>query len=881
MPSNKFSECDLVKTKFIKPRLSSLVLARPDVHKKLDVGLERKLTLVIAPAGCGKSTAVLEWLNSKAIPSAWLSLDANDNNPIIFWKYVCTALGNTDSVSGPTWDYMSSAHGLLENQVRINALINQMADIREDVILVLDNLQRIENMEIITGLDYLIEYLPPKMHLFLLSRKTPEIRLIRKEYNSQVLRIGFKQLKFDKDAVAEFFSVRGWDLDAKDVRQIEATTNGWPAALVAIAMAMENGDEPENILACIAGCRRGIDQYLLEEVFESFSEEKRDFLYQVSILECLCRDLCFAITGNPNCEAILQEMSDRNEFIVAFNEDRCKYRFNPIFRDFLLQQVRKADPEQLTKLYEKAARWSETYGLPVRAISYYLHAQNYDKAVSLMEDQLGVLVAKNDYETAEHLLARLPMDYRAQSIRIACFYTLYYAERSLFDNAIQWSERARMLAERAADASFGVKARTAAGLTRAFLLIRMERVDEFIRLIEGLGEAPELFKALDCSFEFNHSDIYFLRCPVSRFAMIAGENPQLLERIQAILSRIMPVNSGYPTLALGEYYYETNQLTQALPLLLKAAEAGSIHSSAGSFVPAFIDIARIERGRLDLDGYREVLEECARKLESIPEPHWKALLEAFRITHEIETDHPEPVSAWIRARDLGIFNEISARTEYELLVYSRALLAMDKLEDADLLLQRLLLYTREAGRKHAMVEVLCLLAILNHLKSDHAGSVECMEQALATGLAEGYFRVLADEGEALAEPIKGMILALRKRDGDFTDLIDYAKRILHQIHQESRKPLHLAGQDSSVSIRNLMTPKELEVLKLVVSACSNDEIGSKLGIKLRTVKTHTANIYGKLGVANRLQCIKLVNELHLFPSLHQTEGSVGTEKKNP
>lgn len=864
MTVSKLNECGLVKTKFTRPRTNSYVVSRQRLHKRLEIALSRKITLVIAPLGYGKTTSVFEWLDSNEIPSAWFSLDVNDNNPIIFWKYIYAALDKVLPGIKNESDYEMSSLELLEAHVQINTLINRLADIEEDFVLVIDDLHLIENQVIYNGLAYLIQYMPPQMHMMLLSRKEVEMDLLRDEFKSQILRIGIKDLHFRTEEISDFYTIREATLNKKDIHQIENYTSGWPAALVAIAMSMENEDEAQSVMTSISNCQHGIEEYLLDEVIESYSDEKKDFLYQVSILDCLCLDLCYTVTGNPNGVHIIQEMNARNEFIIAFDQDRCMYRFNTIFKEFLYKELSKSRPELLPELYEKAALWCEKEDLPLRAISYYIRGRKFEKATALAEDQLGMLIAKNQYDLGASLISQLPREFVDQSIRIAGFYSLYYAEQNLLDLAMTWNAKTFELTEKITDPDKLVSARTIAGITKAVLLIRMGKLDDFVKIFDKIDANPHVFKPLDMAFDFNRSDLYFFRCPIYKIACLAGEKPDEFRRINEIVKKIIPKNIAYPQLALGEYLYEKNRFEEALPHLLGAVEAAIATVSPGAYVPAIVNLARIKRAGKDVDGFLQVLDEGERRFAAIRQIPWNYLLIAFKMRLYIENGNFEPVKHWIETHKLGILNEINTSTEFEMLVFARALIAMGKLEDAELLLLRLQSFFSEKKRKHSMTEALCLLAIVFNRKSEFRRAVDSMESALSIGYKEGCFRSFVDEQEALAEVLKNTISTFRKRDDTSEELIDFAKSILTQIQLEARiVPTGQYGTHET-SIKNLLTPKELEVLELLAAAHSNEEIGKKLHIGIRTVKTHTANIYSKLGVSNRSQCIKLVNELQIF-----------------
>jgi len=316
------------------------------------------------------------------------------------------------------------------------------------------------------------------------------------------------------------------------------------------------------------------------------------------------------------------------------------------------------------------------------------------------------------------------------------------------------------------------------------------------------------------------------------------------------------VKPGYHPLIAGEYLYEAGRLEEALPCLLAALQEAEAAGCPGALVPAMVHIARVRRAKGDMSGAFEALLECEHKIESMGKPHWRYLVDAFWCRLNMEAGEKEKAEEWFSSRKMGIYSEISGINEFELLVYARSLLEKGREEDAELLLKRLLHFTRNAGRLHSQAEVLTLLALAAYRKGDLPRALDALGDALAMGKEQGYFQSFLDE-PALAGPLRHYI-ARRRRSPEA--LWGYAKRILSGMRSlPQAADLHAAGEKGLS-----LTPREKKVLELVAAAYTNAEIGAALGISIRTVKTHIGSIYAKLGVKNRAQCVKLVSEIRLF-----------------
>lgn len=853
----------LVKTKYSIPRANRYLIPRRHLYQKLNNSLTRKLTLVTAPAGYGKTTAVLEWLERDKLPAAWLSVDAEDNNLMLFWRYICAALDEmADGITRDT-EYVFLSQELIKANIHINILIDKLMGMESDFMLVIDDVHLITNPLIFKGLSYLINYLPPRMHLVLISRTEPELELVKLKIKSQLLRIGTKELRFREEEISSFYKMRGFLLDNKDVEKVENYTGGWAAALVAIAMSIEKDTVSNDIVAGFALCGRSIYQYLKEEVIDSWPLEKKMFALKTSILDTLCEPLCDAVTGDSNGGLMLQDFRERDEFLISLDDENHMYKYHHLLKNFLHELLQKSDPAGLLELHARAAGWYCEKGLTSQAIEHYLSGLRYDEALTLIEPQLSDLAGKNDYDTAMAWIDRLPESNRVNSIDIAGFYAVYYAELNRFEQSQEWVARVEQLA-RDIEPRRKPYAKALFGLISFNLLLRSGRIEELSALITNVKEDEfSNYKMME-HFDFNKADIYFYRCPIFKGASLFGERIKLFSELARKTRKVLIKKMGYTPLAAGEYLYENNRLDEAIPYLLEALEEARCANCPGALVPVMVNLARIKRARGDLPGAFAALDECEKELQKINKIHWNYLINAFRTRLYLDTDDMDMADKWIGSSKLSIYSEISRINEFELIVYARVLMAKDRTDDAGLLLARLLSFTETEARPHSKVEILNLLAMLAYKRGELARAVSYMEESLTIGIQEGFVRNYVDEFEPVINVLKQTVSHLRKEEGPNSDLTAYAKKLLRQTQANLRVLLPAKSVDAAARLKNILTAQEIKVLELVYAAHTNEEICSKLNISLRTVKTHTGNIYSKLGVRNRAQCIKLVRETDLL-----------------
>ncbi len=859
------SDSTLIKTKYCIPRANPSTILRERMLEKLDHALERMLTLVVAPMGYGKTTAVYEWVEKSGLQAAWLSLDESDNDPIVFWKYICAAMEKILPGVANDVQYAFSSYQLMEANVPVNILIDRLAQHGGKALLVIDDLHTISNAQILKGLSHLLEYLPANAHVIIISRAEPAMELHKFELRSQVLRVTAADLRFRQDEIADFYLKRECTFGKEIIEKIGSYTEGWAAAMVALAVSAQNDCINSALLNGIAATNADVYQYLMNEVFETYPPEKKTFLLKISILEFLQQDICSAITGEDNVTRFFEDMSKRNEFVTLLSDESSVYRLHPILKDFLLKKLRQDDPDAYAELHTKAALWYRERGMLPLAISHYLGGARYAEAFELIEMQLGNFASKNEYETAHSWIEQLPAHYKHKSVKIAVFYSMYSAQRRDFEASHKWLARARKILAHDQRGESGMQDCALVGLTAVNLLLREGNAAELLRLIRSNEiRNNNTFGTVEY-MDLNDSAIYMYRSPVHIMVKLFEMDRDALYKLRDYHGILSTKTPGFVPLAAGEYLYEKSRLEEALPLFLQAIEAARPLNYPGVLVPAMVGISRIKRSRADMAGALAVLEECESRLKIIQKPHWNDLVSALKTRYSIETGNMDEAQKWIHANKLHIFSEIKRVREFELIVLARALWAKKDTSDAELLLMRLLQFAQAEGRLHSEVEILNLLAMIACQQGNTSPAVVYLERSLRIGLAEGYVRSYIDEQAPMLTVLKQAMRAFKKTEEVSRELERFVGSLVSLLQEEMNVPPG-GSTVGSMKLKKLLTAKEFEVLELLCAAHSNEDIGKKLNIGQRTVKTHTGSIYNKLGVKTRAQCVKLAYEEGLLLS---------------
>ena len=402
----------LVATKLYPPKLRRSLVARPRLSGRLRRGAEARLTLVSAPAGFGKTTLLAEWLAD--IPGegsvAWLSLEESDRQPGSFWTYVITALQTVVPSAG------TSALPLLQSgqppiETILTTVLNELSSVADDIHLVLDDYHLADGPGLQDGMTFLLEHLPPQVHLVVSTREDPDLPLARLRARGELVEVRAADLRFTLEEVAAYLNdVTGLDLAAGDIAALEARTEGWVAALQLAALSMQGRDDVAGFIATFAGDDRYIVDYLVDEVLGRQPDHVRSFLYQTSILDRLSGPLCDAVTGQPGGKAMLDSLDRANLFLVPLDDRRRWYRYHHLFADVLHTHLLDEHPDQVAALHRQASRWWDRNGEPSQAIRHALAAGDVERAASLVE--LAIPAQRRDRQeaTIRSWLEALPED---------------------------------------------------------------------------------------------------------------------------------------------------------------------------------------------------------------------------------------------------------------------------------------------------------------------------------------------------------------------------------------------------------------------------------------------------------------------------------------
>ena len=455
----------LLETKLYVPRPRRGLVPRPRLSQRLDRGTTSKLMLISAPAGFGKTTLLTEWLAAgPAAPAddrlaAWLSLDRADNDPASFWTYVIAALQTVAPGVGESALTLLQAPQPPPIETVLTALLNDLGAITGDIVLVLDDYHVIDARDVQDGMAFLLDHLPPRLHVVIASRTDPALPLARLRARGELVETRAAELRFTPDEAAAYLNeMMGLQLTARDVAALEGRTEGWIAALQLAALSMQGRDDVAGFIAGFTGDDRYVVDYLAEEVLQRQSDRVQAFLLQTSILARLSGPLCDAVTGQGGGKAMLEALDRGNLFLVPLDDRRQWYRYHHLFADVLQARLLDEQPDQVPDLHQRASAWYQQNGEPAVAIGHALAAGDFERAADLVELEIPAMSRTRQEAMVRGWLEVIP----DEVVRVRPVLSVGFAGALLSGGELEGVESRLRDAERWLDVTTGTDARSVA-----------------------------------------------------------------------------------------------------------------------------------------------------------------------------------------------------------------------------------------------------------------------------------------------------------------------------------------------------------------------------------------------------------------------------------
>jgi len=888
----------ILATKLYVPAPRPKAVLRPRLIERLNEGLfaGRKLTLISAAAGFGKTTLVSEWVAGCGRPVAWLSLDAGDNDAARFLTYFIAALQTIVAEIG------AGGLGALQSpqppttESILTALLNEITTLPGKFILVLDDYHVIDAKPVDDALIFLLQHLPPQMHLVLATREDPSLPLARLRARGQLTELRAADLRFTPAEAAEFLNrLMGLNLSAEGIAALEARTEGWIAGLQLAAISMQGHADTTDFIKSFTGSHHFVLDYLIEEVLQQQHEGVQAFLLRTSILDRMCGPLCEALLRAPagSGQDTLAALERANLFIVPLDNERRWYRYHHLFGELLRKRLGQGlAPAEIAGLHLEASAWLESNGLAFEAFHHATAAGDVERAERLIEREEIGLHLRSVAVPVLGWLASLPK--ATKDARPS----LWVRSATLALMAGQTAEvEARLQAAEAAFAAQGVWpgaeldaqirdlfgrmacARATLAVTRydpQTMIAQARRAQEYLRpenlisrftaswalavaqlqLGDRAAAAQACLDSIAISQQSGH--VFSIILATANLARVQALENQLhlaaesYQRVLQLAGDHPQPNAGDTHLSLAHIHYEWNDLEaaerhgeQSLGLLRQ------FDRTIDRFIRAEVFLARLKLAQGDSSGADALLTQAEQGARQPGSARWASEVAAVRVLYLLQQNMLPAAAQLAQAHPLPLSQ-------------ARVCLAQGDPSAALAILEPLRQQMEAKGWQDERLKALVLQAVALQAHGDKDEAVQTLGEALVLAEPGGFVRLFIDEGAPMARLLSeaaahgmmpgyvGRLLAAFAAEGQPA-----------QADSQASLPPRV-GSASAQPLLEPLSPRELQVLRLMAQGLSNREICMRLFLALDTVKGHNRRIFAKLDVQRRTEAIARARELGLL-----------------
>jgi LuxR family maltose regulon positive regulatory protein len=827
---------------------------------KLNEGMEAKLTLVSAQAGYGKTTALSEWVKQCGALVAWVSLDKQDNDWIQFWTYVTASIQERVPGFGTMVGSLLEKGPLVSLEPAITALLNELNRLTGELVIILDDYHFIELPAIHDSLMYLLEHLPPHIHLYIASRTELDIPTARLLAKGEFHRMNMQDLRFQlEEGVVFFRDTTDLLLTKEQVTELFRQTEGWISGLQLAAITLKRSDNIAESIQQFSGHQNHISDYLLEEVFHHQSEQTRDFLLKTSILKRMNRSLCQAVTGLMNCQEQLEKLEQLNLFIIPLDDQRNWYRYHHLLSEFLQQVLSRTNPDKWAQAHIHAAYWLEKHGFDEEAVEHYLEGKQVADAVRLIEKNLQSFTQSKSVALIRWVSV-LPENSFAEKPMIELFYISVLLGVGEWQAAFRRVEQAKIRFQALQGKLTDMEWNRAMGniyffcAVTSYLQKDLVRTSEYFELVERYAPEGSFFQTMGRNryqgYDSFDDHLAFIND-------LHAADAFLLNWIQAWGDKEEYPFVGYLYATYSKLLYEWNRLEEAEFYVSQALGRKDMKPFARILIHISVSASRIQQAKGNPNRASELLKQLKLQIVSPDYELFMLKIEAEQACLSLRQGSFQYALDWLQRCGLSHTDEVSLNRTAEHLALARALAECERMEEALYLLERLYRLLCKEDRLRDRIKVLILQSVTLGRSGHTEAALVQLETALHLAEPQGYIRSFIDEGSVMAELLSAYLKVQQRsrlRNNPPVSLA-YVKQLLESLNIKPEKELFL---------KEMLTEQETRILLLIADGLSNKEIARRLNITSETVKSHIKNVYRKLRVNNRVQTLQRAKELKML-----------------
>ena len=895
----------LLETKFYIPVPGTNLVSRERLLRVIEEGIKggKRLTLISAPPGYGKTTLLGEWIFEKNLSVAWLTLDEGENDPARFVAYLISAIRRIEPGIGETTLAMLGTPAKHTPESLLTPLVNEISKNPEGLLIVLDDYHTIHNQVIHDELAFLLDHIPPQIHVVIASRADPLLPLARLRGRGQVTELRQNDLQFNVDEARMFLEkVLGVEISRKDIESLTSLTEGWAAGLQMATASMKDHEDITAFIKSFTGSNRYILDYLIEEVLQGQPEPIQGFLLHTSILEQLSGPLCDSVIDGSialptTSQSILEGLEHANLFIIPLDDRREWYRYHRLFADLLRQRLYQSHPDILDSLHSRASVWYEKHGLLEEAIEHAISSGDGARAADLVERSAEAVLMRSQVATFMGWIDQLPEGEVHRRPALSAYYAwvllwsgapIEAIEAHLKITALGEDYSAKALPFRAFMASIKSDFSSAIDLsTRA--LEQLPEDDQLLRNLANFILATaymadgEILKGVDILEEIaivsqrsgNMMIATLVLCELGELRIKQGRLHQANALYQQALNLAtnaqgdkLPV-AGKALIGLGDIAREWNDLEAAQRYLKEGIELAKQWSIIGTFegylnlIQLHDALGAIEKG----DELFAQLRDLAIQFDATEIDDY--IVEMYEARRSIALGDLDSARLWAERRSLpnkppeiktgDALDYIRTRMwKYEANALAWLHIMDGHYLEALNLLELVQQQAEEADRMFLTIESAILKAIALQSIGEREQAISSMMDALNMAEPEGFMRTFVDLGDKVKD-----LLEMARNEAENAAMLDYIDSLL-----KAFKPPVIERQSiSSIQPKRVgekLSKRELDVLHLLPSSLSSTDMAAELSISVNTLRTHLKNIYAKLDAHSRYEAIERAKKIGLL-----------------